>query len=80
MRGNSVTILERRAPWREDFGPEWSKGKVAQLRYDAESKLWSLWWADRNGRWLSYRDFTPSPDLKDALKQLDEDRTGAFWG
>lgn len=80
VRGNAVTIFERRAPWREDYGPEWTKLKVAQMRYDPESKTWSMWWADRNGRWLSYRDFTPSPNIKDCLFQLDNDHTGAFWG
>lgn len=80
VRGNAVTIFERRAPWREDYGPEWTKLKVAQMRYDPESKTWSMRWADRNDRWLSYRDFTPSPDIRDCLHQLDHDRTGAFWG
>jgi hypothetical protein len=32
IRGNSVTIVERRPPWREDYGPEWSRVTVAQLR------------------------------------------------
>src|SRR6266511_5341653 len=34
VRGSAITIIERRAPWRDDFGPEWSRLKVAQLRYD----------------------------------------------
>lgn len=80
VRGNAVTIFERRAPWREDYGPEWTKLKVAQIATTPESKTWSMWWADRNGRWLSYRDFTPSPNTKDCLFQLDNDHTGAFWG
>lgn len=40
IRGNSVTIIERRPPWREDFGPEWSRLTVAQLRYENEG--WAL--------------------------------------
>lgn len=80
IRGDAVTIFERRAPWREDFGPEWTKLKVAPMRYDPKSKTWSMWWADRNGRWLSYRAFTPSRDIRDCVIQLDHDQTGAFWG
>ena len=80
VRGSSVTIFESRAPWREDYGPEWTKLKVAQMRYDLDSKTWSMWWANRNGRWLSYPDFTPSPDLRGCLHQLDHDKSGAFWG
>ncbi len=41
IRGNSVTIIERRPPWREDFGPEWSRLTVAQLRYENEG--WALY-------------------------------------
>ena len=34
VRGGSITIVERRAPWKPEYGPEWSSLKVAQLRYD----------------------------------------------
>ncbi|MGH2372760.1 MAG: DUF3024 domain-containing protein [Acidimicrobiia bacterium] len=42
--------------------------------------MWTMWWADRNSRWLSYPDFDASPNIKDCLRQLDEDVSGAFWG
>jgi hypothetical protein len=29
LRGNSVTIIERRPPWREDLGAEWSRQDCA---------------------------------------------------
>ncbi len=54
VRGSAITIIERRAPWREDVGPEWSRRKVAQLRYDHGA--WTLHWAARTGRWLRYPD------------------------
>jgi hypothetical protein len=25
VRGSAITIMERRASWRDDFGPEWSR-------------------------------------------------------
>jgi Protein of unknown function (DUF3024) len=53
VRGSAITIIERRAPWRDDIGPEWSRLKVAQLRYD--HGVWALYWANRNGRWLRYQ-------------------------
>jgi Protein of unknown function (DUF3024) len=65
VRGSAITIMERRAPWRDDIGPEWSRLKVAQLRYDHGA--WTLYWADRNGRWLRYPDLAPSPRLDDLL-------------
>ena len=42
ISGNSVTIVDRRPPCREDFGPEWSRLTVAQLRYE-------------DGKWRSTR-------------------------
>ncbi len=80
VRGNAVTIFETRPPWREGIGHEWTKSKIAQMRWDSESKLWTMWWADRNGRWLHYPDFDPSPDIKDCLRHLEDDVSGAFWG
>ena len=45
-----LTIVERRAPWREDFGPEWTAFPIARLRYTAADKSWTLYWRDRNLR------------------------------
>lgn len=38
-----LTIVERRAPWREDFGPEWTSVPIARLRYTAATKTWTLY-------------------------------------
>jgi hypothetical protein len=76
--GSAITIIERRVPWREDFGPEWSRRKIAQLRYARGA--WTLQWADRNGRWRRYPDLEPSPRLDDLLAEIDRDPAGAFWG
>jgi hypothetical protein len=37
-----LTIIERRAPWREDPGPEWTSFPIARLRYTAADKSWTL--------------------------------------
>jgi hypothetical protein len=78
IRGNSVTIVERRPPWSPELPPEWSRSQVAQLRYE-ESK-WALYWSDRNGRWHPYDLFDPTPDISSALAEIDEDPTAIFWG
>ena len=78
VRGNAITIVERRPPWREDFGPEWSSTKVAQLRDDGG--LWTLYCAHSNGRWRRYDEAAPASDVAPLLAALDEDVTGIFWG
>lgn len=75
VRGNSVTIFECRLPWH----PNLTKVRVAQLRYSADTHHWSLYWADRNGRWHRYDDLDPGP-LGTALNEIEADPTGIFWG
>jgi Protein of unknown function (DUF3024) len=54
LRGNSITLIERRPPWSELVGPEWSSMKIAQLRYDAKARVWSLYTCDSIDRWWPY--------------------------
>jgi hypothetical protein len=76
----AVTIVERRAPWREDYGPEWTSRGVARLRYTAKSGVWTLYWSDRNGRWHRYDLIEPTPDIRVLLDEVDRDPTCIFWG
>jgi hypothetical protein len=78
VRGKAITIVERRPPWREDLGQEWSSTKVAQLRYDGG--MWTLYRPDSGGRWWLYDDAPPARDVAPLLAAIDEDRTGIFWG
>jgi hypothetical protein len=70
-----LTILERRAPWREDYGPEWTSFPIARLRYTASTKTWTLYWRDRNLRFHRYDLLNPSPQVGDLLAELDRDPT-----
>ena len=80
VRGNAVTIVERRPPWCEGIGSEWSSRKIAQMRYDSATSAWTLYWADRNGRWLRYPDADPSRSVDALIEAIDRDRAGAFFG
>ena len=80
VRGNSITIVELRPPWREDFGPDWSSVKVAQLRFEPAARAWTLYCSDANGRWHRYTDAEPSKDVRSLLNEIDADPTGIFWG
>jgi hypothetical protein len=40
-----LTIVERRAPWRDEFGPEWTSLPIARPRYTAADKSWTLYCA-----------------------------------
>lgn len=76
VRGSNVTILEVRAPWREDFGPEWSRRPIAQLRHDGAR--WRLYWPDRNTRWHMLPDVPAHTSPATLLDVIDEPNR-AFW-
>ncbi|HVA19929.1 MAG TPA: DUF3024 domain-containing protein [Solirubrobacteraceae bacterium] len=76
----AVTIVERRAPWREDYGPEWTSRGVACLRCTIKSGVWTLYWSDRNARWHRYDPIELTPDIRVLLEEVDRDPTCIFWG
>ncbi len=76
----SITIIEARAPWREDFGPEWSRMPIARLRYTQRTKLWTLYWVDRNGKFHNYDRIKPTLNVQTLLDEIDTDPTNIFWG
>ena len=75
-----LTVVECRAPWREDFGPEWTRFPIARLRSTQATKLWSLHWRDRNLRFHNYDLVPPTTDIDELLAELDRDTTGIFRG
>jgi hypothetical protein len=80
VRGNTITILERRPPWREDLGPDWTSMRVCTLQWDPPTELWTLYARDRNDRRLDYEFVDPAPTVVPLLRELDNDPTGIFWG
>jgi Protein of unknown function (DUF3024) len=75
-----LTIVERRAPWREDFGPEWTRVPIARPRYTAATRSWTLFWRDRNLSFRAYDLLGLSPSIEDLLAELDRGPTCIFWG
>lgn len=80
VRGNAITVVERRPPWHPGLDPEWTSMKIAQLRYDQESGTWTLYCCDRHERWFLYDGVEPSREVTPLLAEIDEDPTGIFWG
>jgi hypothetical protein len=73
-----LTIVERRAPWREDYGSEWTSFPIARMRYTAASKSWTPNWRDRNLRFHIYKLRAPSSCIDDLLEEVDRDPTCIF--
>jgi hypothetical protein len=77
-RGKNVTIHDCRPPWHPEL-TDWSRLPVAQVRYSPEHNHWTLYYADRNGRWHRY-DLTEPGTIDELLEAIDKDPTGIFWG
>jgi hypothetical protein len=80
VQGTAVTIVERRAPWRADFGPEWSHFPIARLRYSPSHEAWMLFWRDRNQQWHRYERIESAAHVDPLLAEIDADPTAIFWG
>ena len=77
---HALTLVERRAPWRPESGPEWTTSPVARLRWSVSRRDWTLYWRDRNHRFHRYPDTDPTADSATLLDEIDRDSTGIFWG
>jgi Protein of unknown function (DUF3024) len=74
-----LTIVERRAPWRDD-GSDWTTLPIARLRYTAADQTWTLFSRDRNLRFPAYDPIKPSRNVEDILTEIHRDPIHIFWG
>ncbi|MBU1658696.1 DUF3024 domain-containing protein [bacterium] len=78
IRGNNITLVESRPSWHDKT--EWIDMKIAQIRFENESKTFTLYCPDRNEKWHLYDFIEASTELENLLKEIDRDPTGIFWG
>jgi DUF3024 family protein len=75
-----LTICECRAPWREDYDPDWTRFLIARLHYTKATGLCTLYWRDSNEKYNRYDPLDPSPQVQDLLDYLDSRADPIFWG
>jgi hypothetical protein len=75
-----LTIVECRPPWRDEAGAEWTRFPIARLRYTKATRLWSLYWRDRNLKFHEYDRLPATESIEDVLAEVDRDPTAIFWG
>lgn len=73
----SLTLIECRAPWRPDFGPDWSRHPVARLRWTGTTGTWDLLWSTTRG----FRETGMSvPQGLVGRLLVETGRNDYFWG
>lgn len=78
IRGNYVTLFEKRRYFKDPN--QWTKGKIAQFRYDPDDNKWALYWWRHTGKWYKYEEIKPQKNLQDLVDEVDKDSTSIFWG
>ena len=76
----AVTIVECRPPWREDYGPGWTRMPIARLRYVGSTRLWTLYYHRHTGRWERYPLLGPTRRIDELLDEIERDPICIFWG
>jgi hypothetical protein len=88
-RGHSITVFQTLPPFSDQLSlPTWMRRapepmKLAQLRFDAATGDWTLFWANRSDRWMRY-DEAPDKRLRNRhvealLEEIHRDPYGCFW-
>ena len=64
-----------RGPW-----PRLDQVPDARVHYTKTTRLWTLYWRDRNLKYHRYDPLDPSPQVHDLLDYLDDRADPIFWG
>ncbi|MGQ0826010.1 MAG: DUF3024 domain-containing protein [Actinomycetota bacterium] len=75
-----VTVLECRPPWRPEYGLEWTRFPIVRFHYTKVRGEWATFWRDRNLEFHRFELIAPSRQIEVLLADVDEDRSGIFWG
>ena len=78
IRGNSITLIESRPKWDDDS--QWIDMKIARMKFDNDSMKWKLYWCNQHQQFFIYDGLSPKTEIKELLKEVDEDPTCIFWG
>ena len=78
ITGQTIEIFELRPDWRDrDRSIEIPSAKVTYVRSRA---TWTVYLMRRDLRWHGYETERPTDTIEQALRVVDEDRYGCFFG
>ena len=77
IRGNRVTLVESRPLF---IDPALLNSvNVAQFEFNAEQKVWTLYWYDRKNRRQPYPTGRNRDTIEKLVAEVESDPTGIFW-
>lgn len=69
-------LIETRSRWDGSPG-SWTRFPVAKIIFHQPSGKWKVYWQSASGAWNLYEQFKT---LVGALRSVDRDKHGCFWG
>lgn len=75
---NTLILYHSRKPMYESMGR--IKAPIAKLRYIKSTNTWKIYWMRGNLKWHIYEPSRPQSSIEEALKIIEEDRHGCFFG
>ena len=79
IEGQAVTIFEVRPDYRGKSG-QLSRNPFVKFRYVKTTTMWHIYWMRASGKWQAYEPHPVVRNLKEALKVVDTDKYGCFFG
>jgi hypothetical protein len=79
VRGNQITLFERRPAWRGPPGVVTDRA-FARFQFDPPTHVWMLKWRDRNGRFHPHEGFEAVRSFDALVDEVEADPTGIFLG
>lgn len=76
--GNAVILFEQRPTWKDKS--KWMMCDVAKFRYVIKEGKWHLYCRNRYSEWVHFDPMEPVEKFEQALREVDVDTTGIFWG
>jgi hypothetical protein len=78
LERNTFILCEIRPNWKTM--KDWQKLPFSKIHYLELADVYKIYWPRANGRWLNYDPKKETKTLEDALKTINEDAFGCFFG
>ena len=78
ITGRSIELFYTRPAYKRPG--EFVEEPVAKIQHLPRLRVWRLFWKRADGRWHGYPPCPETPSLAAALRVIDEDANGCFFG
>lgn len=78
VEDQSIVVFEIRPNWSNPN--EKMKCNIAKATFVKKENKWNIYWFMSDMKWHSYKLKPKVDNLRDFIKEIEEDKNGCFWG